>query len=315
MHSKAPIETFPLVSVIVPSFNQGRFIRETIDSILKQDYRPIEIIVVDGASTDQTLEILHQYDNVSEVKWRSEPDRGVVEAVNKGFALAQGEIGAIQSSDDYYLPNAIRTAVEALQRDPNLGFVFGDVIKIDAQGQELSRTSLRPFSLEGLFSLETWIPQPSTFFRLPLAKKLGGWRETVPYAADTDLWYRMALQTKVRKIDAVFAVRRIHEAQRDKQGSLIASDYSKMIDSLDELRHAPARLRRAAAAGKLLMMNRYGNDNSYWVSFIRQWRAGVIYPPIFRHVSVFSLVPGGYQIRGLLAGMKKMVWGGISYKP
>jgi glycosyltransferase involved in cell wall biosynthesis len=297
------------VSVIIPSFNQGRFIKETIDSILVQNYRPIEIIIVDGTSTDETIEILHKYDTVSEVKWKSEPDRGVVEAVNKGFALAKGEIGAIQSSDDYYLPNAIRTAVEALQRDPNLGFVFGDVIKIDAQGQELSRTSLRPFSLEGLFSLETWIPQPSTFFRLPLAKKLGGWRETVPYAADTDLWYRMALQTKARKIDALFAARRIHETQRDQEGSRIVRDYIRMIESLEELKKSPWRLRRAAAAGKLLMMNRYGNDNSYWVSFIRQWRATFIYPPIFRRVSVFSLVPGGYPIRGLLVRMKRKVWG------
>jgi glycosyltransferase involved in cell wall biosynthesis len=309
MHSKARIESFPLVSIIVPSFNQGRFIRETIDSILKQDYRPIEIIVVDGASTDQTLEILHQYDGVSEVKWKSEPDRGVVEAVNKGFALADGEIGAIQSSDDYYLPAAIRTAVEALHRDPNLGFVFGDVIKIDAQGQELSRTSLRSFSLERLLSLETWIPQPSTFFRMPLAKKLGGWRETISYAADTDLWFRMALQTKARKIDAVLAARRIHEDQRDKQGSTIVRDYIRMIESLEELKKSPWRLRRAAAAGKLLMMNRYGNDNSYGISFIRQWRAAIIYPPIFCRVSVFSLVPGGYPIRGLLVRMKRKFWG------
>jgi glycosyltransferase involved in cell wall biosynthesis len=299
----------PTVSVIIPSFNQGKFIKETIESVLAQDYRPIEIIVVDGASTDQTLEILHQYDGVPEVKWKSERDRGVVEAVIKGFALAQGEIGAIQSSDDSYLPGAIRRGVEALLHDPGLGFVFGDIVHIDARGQELSRTSLRPFSLEGVFSLETWIPQPSTFFRMPLAKKLGGWRETVPYAADTDLWFRMAFQTKAAKIDAVFAARRIHEAQRDKQGSLIASDYSKMIDSLDDLRHAPARLRRAAAAGKLLMKNRYGIDNSYWVLFIRQWRAAIIYPPLFRRVSVFSLVPGGYQIRDLLVRMKRKVWG------
>ena len=90
----------PLVSIIVPSFNQGRFIKETIDSILGQDYRPIEVLVLDGASTDETVEVLSRYESVPELIWRSEPDNGVVDAVNKGLKRASGEIIGIQSSDD-----------------------------------------------------------------------------------------------------------------------------------------------------------------------------------------------------------------------
>jgi len=209
----------PLISVIVPSFNQGRFIRQTLDSILKQDYRPIEVVVVDGASTDHTVEVLHEYDGVSEVKWISEPDSGVVEAVNKGFARAQGEVAAVQSSDDFYLPGAIRQGVEELRSDRSLGFTSGDIVKIDAEGRTLSQTRLKEFSIENILAAITWIPQPSTFFRLDLAKSLGGWREEVPYAADTDLWMRMMLKAPAKKIDALFAKRRMHDVQRDKQGA------------------------------------------------------------------------------------------------
>ena len=194
MEPKAPLPPpceAPLVSVIVPSYNQGAFIRQTLDSILEQDFRPLQILVIDGASTDQTLDVLHRYDEVPEVNWLSEPDSGVVEAVNKGLKLANGTIGAIQSSDDFYLPGAIRSGVRALLADPALGFVFGDIVKIDAAGNDLTQTDLGPYSLENVLSFQTWIPQPSTFFRLDLAKSLNGWREEVSYAADTDLWLRM----------------------------------------------------------------------------------------------------------------------------
>ncbi|MDD5544341.1 MAG: glycosyltransferase family 2 protein [Acidobacteriia bacterium] len=296
MRSLPAISDNPLVSVIVPSFNQGRFIRETLDSILQQDYRPLEVIVVDGASTDNTVEILHRFDEHHEITWTSEPDSGVVEAVNKGLQRARGEIGAIQSSDDFYLPGAITRAVQALRNDSSLGFIFGDIIKIDADGAELSRTSLKPFSLEILLSVQTWIPQPSTFFRLELARELGGWQEGIPFAADTGLWYRMAFQANAKKIDETLAARRVHPGQRDTHGDRIVRDYCRMIETLGDLKHASSRVRRAARAGKLLMKNRYG-PSSYWKGFFRQWGAVLLYPPLCRHLDPFSLAPGWYFLR------------------
>ena len=278
MFKLSPLSLNPLVSIIVPSYNQGRFIRETIDSILNQDYRPVEIIVVDGASTDNTLEVLKSYDRAHEVSWISEPDSGVVEAVNKGFSIAKGEIGAIQSSDDYYLPGAVTKGVDVLREDPELCIVYGDIVKIDASGEELSRTNLAPFSLEGFLSIKTWIPQPSTFFRLELAKFLGGWREDVSYAADTDLWLRMAFKSKVRKIDTILAVRRVHENQRDKQVARIINDYSLMIDSCNDLKNASEKLIRAAKGGKHLMRVRYNTDGSAFSDALSVIKAGLSCP-------------------------------------
>src|SRR5713226_9368149 len=96
------------VSIIVPSYNQGRFIRQTLDSILAQDYRPLEVLVLDGKSSDDTVEILREYEDVFHgLRWWSESDDGVADAVNKGLTRATGTYAGIQSSDDIYLPGAI----------------------------------------------------------------------------------------------------------------------------------------------------------------------------------------------------------------
>ncbi|MBK6726659.1 MAG: glycosyltransferase [Xanthomonadales bacterium] len=289
----------PLVSIIVPSYNQGRFIRRTLESILSQDYRPIEILVIDGASRDETVSILEEFSHHPELRWVSEPDSGVVEAVNKGFARARGEIGAIQSSDDFYLPGAISAGVAALQSDPALAFVFGDIAKVDAEGKELSRTQLAPYSLVGVLTMETWIPQPSTFFRMPLAKSLGGWREEVPYAADTDLWLRMALKHSARKLDRLMAERSMHEAQRDKHGLRIVRDYAKTIDTLPGLKEAPSTVKRAAEAGKWLMANRYDVEAGELTRVARLWFAVGRYPKIGARYTLRDFIPGGNPLRAL----------------
>lgn len=300
----------PLVSIIVPSYNQGRFIGRTIESILRQDYRPIEVWVMDGASTDETLRVLDGYRDVPELQLVSEPDSGVVEAVNKGFARATGEFAAIQSSDDFYLPGAITAAIAALQADPALAFVYGDIRKVDADGRELARTQIAPYSLEALLTMQTWVPQPATFFRLGLAKQLGGWRSSVPYAADTDLWLRMALQHPACKLDRLMAERTMHEAQRDKQGARIMGDYAKAIDSLPGIGQASVRIRRAAAAGKLLLANRYDPAAGSWTRIGRTWRAIWQHPPLLRRTPVGGLVPGWWLLQRALRAVKRQLVSG-----
>lgn len=262
-----PLRAFPdrpLVSVIIPSFNQGRFIRATIDSILAQDYRPIEILVMDGASQDETLDVLAFFHDVPELHVVSEPDSGIVGAVNKGFARAQGDILAIQSSDDCYLPGALNRVVDEFRRAPAVGLVYGDTVKVDAEGREILRYRIGPYSLENLFLVKTWIPQPSAFFRRELLEAIGGWDEAIPYAPDTDLWIRMAFRTEVHKIDEYLSQRRMHDEQRDTQVRKIVRDYTRMIDQSPDIRQAPASVQHAAQAGKHLIRIRYNATNSDW---------------------------------------------------
>ena len=290
--------TPPLVSIIVPSFNQGRFIRRTLESIFSQDYRPLQVIVIDGASKDETVDVLRSFDGTPSFEWVSEPDSGVVEAVNKGFARARGVIGGIQSSDDFYLPGAISAGVAALLEDPALAFVYGDVAKVDAEGRELSRSTSGPYSLEGLLLKDSNVLQPATFFRLDLAKALGGWCEEVPYSADTDLWFRMALQAPARKLDVLMAQRSMHEAQRDTQGAKVVRDYGRMIDSLMP-QFATRGLAGAARASRLLMANHYERPSEL-VRVGRLWRASFHAPKVVRKFPFGVYIPWYFPTRARL---------------
>jgi glycosyltransferase involved in cell wall biosynthesis len=268
----------PLVSILIPSYNQGRFIRDTIDSILEQDYRPLEIHVIDGGSTDDTIDVLKSYGNVPELNWFSEPDKGVVDAVNKGFGLTLGDICGIQSSDDTYLPGAISEAVAVLRDSPTCGLIYGDTVKVDADGQELSRYTIGPFSLENFFLFRTWIPQPSAFFRRSMLDVCGGWDQSVAYAADTDLWLRMMFRTDVQKIDAYWSQRRLHDAQRETQAARIAQDFCRMIDQSSDIEGASPEIRRLAKAAKHLIQVRYNGTGSDWHAAWHIWKAGRIAP-------------------------------------
>jgi len=297
----------PLVSIIVPSFNQGQFLRDTIESCLLQDYRPIEVLVIDGASTDGTVAILHQYDDVSEIRWISEPDSGVVEAVNKGFAMAQGEIGAIQSADDRYLPDALAWAVGEFRREPTLGLVYGDCLNLDTEGREVFRTRIAPFSIERFLSKQTWIPQCSTFFRLELVKSLGGW-DSAFYNADTELWLRMVFRCHVRKVDQMVSTRTIHPGQRGDRGAEIVASYWKMIDTSADVQGSSRRLRRAALSGKYRHALRFNPTGSLWMATYYAWRATVACPSpaSIREVAPF-LLPGYLPCLHAFGRLKRML--------
>lgn len=301
-----PLPDQPLVSILVPSYNQGRFIRDTIDSVLRQDYRPLKIHVVDGASTDETTDVLRSYGPIPELEWISEPDKGVVDAVNKGFHRVQGDIIGIQSSDDMYLPGAISTIVEQFRRSAATGLVYGDTVKVDAMGHELLKYRIGPWSLENLFLLRTWIPQPSAFFRRELLDACGGWDDRIPYAPDTDLWIRMAYRTEVQKVDEYLSQRRMHDAQRDTQGGRIIRDYSRMIDQSPDIAGSSPEIRRAAQASKYLMKIRYNVGGSDWANAWNRLQAGRLAPQLRNPSGILHdlLLP----TRRLLSQVKRRVF-------
>ncbi|MEZ5942734.1 MAG: glycosyltransferase family 2 protein [Planctomycetaceae bacterium] len=297
----------PTVSIVVPSFKQGRFIRDTLDSILEQKHRPLVIHVVDGNSPDNTVDVLKSYGDIPELKWVSEPDRGVVHAVNKGFARVEGDIIGIQSSDDMYLPGAIDRVVELFKQHPQVGLIYGDTVKVDAEGKDLLRSTLGPYSMENLLSMKTWIPQPSAFFRREMLEVCGGWDERIPYAPDTDLWIRMAFRTEVLKVDEFLSQRRMHDEQRDTQGKKIIDCYTQMVQQSPDIAAAPESLRRAAQVGCHLIQVRYNPTGSSWHEFWHKWQAHKLDKS---SVPFQSIVRSGLQpIRNVLSKMKQAVLG------
>ncbi|MCA9138978.1 MAG: glycosyltransferase [Planctomycetales bacterium] len=309
MVTLAPLPPEPLVSIIVPSFNQGKFIGDTIRSILSQDYPRIEIHVVDGASTDNTVDVLKSFGDIPELKWCSEPDRGVVEAVNKGFARVKGEIVGIQSSDDMYLPGAVATMVDALTTRPDHGLVYADMETVDADGGFLFRSEIRPFSVHQFLNKQTWIPQPSAFFRRQMLDVLGGWDDRY-FSADTELWMRMVFRTKVEKIEQCISQRRLHDDQRNNQAAKIADAYRRMVTDSPDVQGSPKSLRRAANAGTHIHAIRYNASGSQLRSSLHLWQALLADPSLWpNYRSSPLLVPGWIQFRGALSRVKRAVVG------
>jgi glycosyltransferase involved in cell wall biosynthesis len=299
--------TRPLVTIIVPSYNQGQYIRETIDSILTQDYRPLEVLVIDGASKDETVEVLKSYGARPELQWWSEPDRGVVDAVNKGFARARGAVIGIQSSDDLYLPGAISAAMEAFERDPRLALVYGDAEYIDAGGAVIGRTELPPFDLAAYVGKLTYVPQASAFFTKDVADRVGPWRADVSYAADAEFFLRIVAKAPVLKIDRLLSRYRHHEEQRDRSGQRVARDWELAIRSWIASERPPASLRRRAALGIHLTRAHYLSDAQWPRRTLELYRAALLSPGVVleRSFPRRELIPGRTPIWKALSRVKR----------
>ena len=181
----------PLVSVVTPSLNQGRFIGDAVRSVLGQDYPRIEYLVVDGGSTDGTLAVLAGHDGA--IRWISEPDHGQAAAINKGFRLASGEVLAWLNSDDLYEPQAVSAAVAYLQAHPDTAMVYGDATHVDAQDEEIGPCAyVGPFDLDRLVHESDYIVQPAAFFRRSAFEAVGGLDESLHWGMDYDLWLKIA---------------------------------------------------------------------------------------------------------------------------
>jgi len=198
-----------LVSIITPSYNQAPYLEETIKSVLAQDYPRIEYAIVDGGSTDGTLELIKKYENKL-AWWVSEKDKGQTDAINKGFARAKGEILAWLNSDDTYEPGAISAAVKYLQEHPEVGMVYGDCNFIDESGRVIGKVNSAQTSYRLLRQGYAHIPQQTMFFRTELWRQVGPLDPSFYFAMDYDLWTRLAARTEIKYVPQTWANFRLH---------------------------------------------------------------------------------------------------------
>ena len=215
----------PLVSIITPSFNQARYIEATIRSVLGQDYPRIEYIIVDGGSTDGTVDVIKKYEGKGEVTpslawWVSEKDKGQTDAINKGFARAKGEILAWINSDDTYEPGAISAAVKYLQEHPEVGMVYADCNFINEEGNMIGKFGSAQTDYRLLRQGYVHIPQQTMFFRADLWKQVGPLDPSFYFAMDYDLWTRIASRSQIKYLPGqTWANFRLHTS-----GKTIAAD-------------------------------------------------------------------------------------------
>lgn len=220
----------PKVSIITPSFNQGRFLEASIRSVLEQDYPNLEYIIADGGSKDESVEIIKKYEDRL-AWWVSEKDRGHADALNKGFSHATGEILAWLNSDDIYFPNAVSEAVSVLIDHPEVGMVYGDADLIDDAGATVGQFSSKQTSYRQMLRGSVHIPQATTFFRTSLWNQIGPLDLTLFFSFDYDLWVRLAKVSQIRYVPKRWAKFRIHSA-----GKTIVNDdrcYPDMLRVLE----------------------------------------------------------------------------------
>jgi glycosyltransferase involved in cell wall biosynthesis len=179
-----------LVTIVTPSYNQGQFIRTTIESVLRQDYPHIEYIIMDGGSTDETAAVVKDY--ASKVTFISEKDSGQSHAINKGFRMAKGEVVAWLNSDDLILDGAVERAARAFSACPEAGAIYGEGYQIDRGGNVTTRFRYtEPFNLWKLVHLSDYILQQTTYFRRSVLHEVGYLDESLHYALDWDLLIRI----------------------------------------------------------------------------------------------------------------------------
>ena len=207
------MSTQPKVSIITPSFDQARFLEQTMRSVLEQDYPNIEYIVIDGGSSDGSLEIIQNYaDRLA--YWQSQKDKGQTDAINQGFARATGEILAWLNSDDILYPGAVSSAVRQLRDHPEVGMVYSDCHWINAQGKVIGNFPAAQTDLKKLRRGYVHIPQQTAFFRADLWRKVGPLDDGFYFAMDYDLWTRLAERAPLLYVPELWAAFRLHEGAK-----------------------------------------------------------------------------------------------------
>jgi glycosyltransferase involved in cell wall biosynthesis len=199
---------WPRISIVTPSYNQGKFIEETIRSVLLQGYPNLEYMIVDGGSTDNSLEIIKKYEKYLSY-WVSEPDKGPTDAINKGWQRATGEIIAYLNSDDAYFPGALATVAEAFQQNPQAKAIYGKEFRINQEGLILAEYSVKEGSRLSLLNLNA-LPQPATFIKKILLDSIGGINCNFKYIFDFELCLRISRLNTIITIPNVLAVTRWH---------------------------------------------------------------------------------------------------------
>jgi glycosyltransferase involved in cell wall biosynthesis len=199
-------------SIVTPSFNQGQFIRATIDSVLEQNVSNLQYIVMDGGSSDQTVSILKEYGH--RLTFFSERDKGTADALNRGFALCRNDFIGWLNSDDVYYPKTLTRVLELFQEHPGIDVIYGRAHHIDEAGATIEEYPTSEWSFEKLIN-HCIISQPAAFFRRQVIERFGALDQAHKYCVDYEFWIRLAKQgARFLYVPEFFAATRLHAAAK-----------------------------------------------------------------------------------------------------
>lgn len=242
------------ISIVTPSFNQGDYLEETIESVLSQGIHGLEYIIMDGGSTDQSVEIIRKYEKHL-AYWQSKPDGGQTQAIIEGFKRSTGDVLAWINSDDHYDPGTLAKAQRAFSVDPGLELLYGDYTLLYSNGRRVPKPKI---SFDFNMSLYAFlmIPQPSAFWTRRLYTAVGGLNPQFQYAFDCDLFLRFGrhLQHRpeaIRHVQDLWTQFRVHgESKSVSQQALFLPEYEAILSQFGVPK--PGMIREARRSYELL---------------------------------------------------------------
>ena len=205
------------ISILTPSYNQGKFIEKTITSVMNQNWQDVEHIIIDGGSTDNTIDILKRYPNL---RWISEPDEGQADALNKGLEIATGEIIGWINSDDFYKENIFNDIIKEFKHS-YVNWVIGNITLIYPEARIIKKIKSLRITHQTLLKNPDIVKQQATFFRKDALAKVGGWNKKYYMAMDYDLWIRLSKKYKSKMIDREWAFFTHHEDQKSTAKNIL----------------------------------------------------------------------------------------------
>lgn len=253
----------PLVSVVTPTYNQAAFLRETIESVLSQDYPHIEHIVIDDGSTDETPQILAEYSG--RIQWESQTNMGQTPTINKGWAQSKGDIITWLNSDDTFLPSAVSKGVEYLNSHPDVGIVFGDTLFTEGDGTPIEESKrLKGFDFKKfVVKCENLIPQPSAFIRRSVLENTGPLDPSYYYFMDWDFWLRAGIRNRIDYFPELLSTYRLHqESKTVAQAAKAAPELEYMYRKFFALPELPDEIK---GLEKWAMVNMYFTSGGYYL--------------------------------------------------
>lgn len=286
-----------LVSIITPSFNQAKYLEQTIQSVLTQDYAKIEYIVIDGGSNDGSVEIIKNIESnglpldmqerapaFHKINyWISEKDSGQADAINKGFAKATGEIVAWLNSDDTYLPNTISQVVKTFEENHDVVLIYGNMLAVDENGKTFNTLNYKQLSLEDLICFQI-IGQPAVFFRNSALQKTNGLNLDFHFLLDHLFWIELAQHGKMLHVNQTWSAARYHaEAKNRAKAAEFGQEAFRILDFVTRDNHlAPlfAKVKKRAIASAHRVDARYLLDGGLPTQALLAWfKSFWIHPP------------------------------------
>lgn len=270
------------ISIITPSYNQGQFLEETIISVLNQDYPNLEYIIIDGGSTDNSVEIIKKYENRL-TYWVSEKDRGQTHAINKGFKRATGDIVNWLNSDDLLEQGALKILEKEIEKVPEADFYFGDFSVIDSEGEKLFYRKSPPYQFATLFWGRQLSSQPAVFFRRNLLENIGYLDESLNFCMDTEFWIRAACKAaRFHQIKSTLGITRMHgDAKTTRLQQVLHDEHKAVVRQYNSLN---------------LFKEHNNAENVYYTFMNRFWRmAAAVNRFIFRQDVSFRMASKALQ--------------------